>query len=578
MASDSDTYDTIIVGGGPAGATVATLLRKYDPEHRVLIVEKERFPRDHIGESQLPAIGAVLDEMGVWDAVEAADFPIKLGASFTWGRDRDRWDLDFYPVEQFKDEPRPARYEGQRRSTAFQVERSVYDQILLRHAESAGVEVRQRTKVERVLREGDRITGFALDSGPIVRARHYVDASGAVGLIRRAMAVASEAPTQLRNIAIWDYWQNARWAVKIGVGGTRIQVRSLPWGWLWFIPLGPTRTSLGLVCPAQYYRSRGIAREDLYAEAIRSEPEIAALVQDATPRGRVESCKDWSHVAERGAGENWFICGEAAGFADPILSAGLTLAHYSAREVAYSILEIDRADVDQKWIRRTYSAKTGQNIRQHINFALYWYAANSCFTDLKEHCQQIARDAGLRLTPEKAWRWLAQGGFASQSVAIARAGSFDLSSTRGLIEKFTGERCRYEIERYNIFRLSLVGARKDVAPDYVDGGVRQVHCYRRADKVLPITGPYAAVFEAIRTSSDAQRIFAHIRAGIAASLPAYLHESAFSEAIQAMEAMLTDGWVSPKLDPRRPMPSVTQAGARLLRSSDDGEQALKDRP
>lgn len=85
--------DVAIIGAGPAGATAAAILLKYNPTLRVVMIEKEKFPRPHIGESQLPGISAILDEMGVWDKVEAADFPIKLGASYTWGRNQDVWGL-----------------------------------------------------------------------------------------------------------------------------------------------------------------------------------------------------------------------------------------------------------------------------------------------------------------------------------------------------------------------------------------------------------------------------------------------------------------------------------------------------
>ena len=136
MATDQlGQYDVAIVGGGPAGTTVGTLLRRHNPALRVLILEKEKFPRDHIGESQLPAINGVLVEMGVWDKVEAANFPVKIGASYTWGRDNERWDFEFYPVENWAREERPVRFEGQRKYTAFQVDRAIYDEILLRHAE-----------------------------------------------------------------------------------------------------------------------------------------------------------------------------------------------------------------------------------------------------------------------------------------------------------------------------------------------------------------------------------------------------------------------------------------------------------
>ena len=87
-----------IIGGGPGGSTLGCLLRKYDPTCRVIILEKEKFPRDHIGESQLPPVSGVLEEMGCWDKVEAANFPIKIGATFRWGKSAELWDFEFLPL------------------------------------------------------------------------------------------------------------------------------------------------------------------------------------------------------------------------------------------------------------------------------------------------------------------------------------------------------------------------------------------------------------------------------------------------------------------------------------------------
>ncbi|WP_426559817.1 tryptophan 7-halogenase [Dapis sp. BLCC M172] len=115
-------YDVVIIGGGPAGSTAGTFLKKYAPNLQVLILEKEKFPRDHVGESQLPGISDILAEMGCWDKVETANFPIKIGATYRWGKDPELWDFDFIPVAEFKDEPRPAKYEKQRKITAFQVD------------------------------------------------------------------------------------------------------------------------------------------------------------------------------------------------------------------------------------------------------------------------------------------------------------------------------------------------------------------------------------------------------------------------------------------------------------------------
>ncbi|MBV8514105.1 MAG: tryptophan 7-halogenase, partial [Acidobacteria bacterium] len=122
--AQTNFYDLAIVGGGPAGSTVASLLKKYQPELKVAIFEREKFPREHIGESQLPAISPILNELGAWDKVEAANFPIKVGATYRWGNTKGLWKFDFL-LHPFEDEPRPGKYNQQRESTAFQVDRSV---------------------------------------------------------------------------------------------------------------------------------------------------------------------------------------------------------------------------------------------------------------------------------------------------------------------------------------------------------------------------------------------------------------------------------------------------------------------
>jgi len=251
------TYDVAIIGGGPSGSTCAAILKKYAPSLDVAIFERELFPRDHIGESLLPPISSILEEMGCWDEIEAAGFPIKVGATYRWGRHPELWDFDFVPKKQFRNEPRPAKLEGQRRLTSFQVDRSLYDKILLDKVAAIGCKVRQGTKVNRVEAKDGRIDSLELDSGEKVIARYYVDASGNSGILRRSLDIECRYPSTLKNIAIYDYWQNADWAVEIGVGGTRIQVLSLGYGWIWFIPIGPTRTSIGLVIPVDYFKSSG---------------------------------------------------------------------------------------------------------------------------------------------------------------------------------------------------------------------------------------------------------------------------------------------------------------------------------
>ncbi len=539
----ADKYDIAIVGGGPAGSTVGSLLKKYSPALRVGIFEREKFPRDHVGESHLPVISNVLDEMGVWGKVEAADFPIKVGATYRWGRTDDLWDLEFIPGGQFQVEPRPAKFVGQRKLTAFQVDRSVYDKVLLDHASSLGCDVREETTVRSVSKDGDRVTGLTLEDGSEITARYYVDASGHSGILRRAMGIDIECPTTLQNIAIWEYWRNAEWAVSIGVGGTRIQVLSLPYGWLWFIPIGPDRTSIGLVIPASYYKEQGRRPEEIYAEALRSDPIISRLIQNAQAEGNVQTTKDWSFVAERLTGENWFLVGESAGFADPILSAGMTLAHFGGKDVAYAILAMERKDYEPEWIREFYCTTHRAQIRQHIRFADFWYTGNGVFSDLKDYAQQIATDAGLTMTAEAAWRWLAQGGFVERSGGTD-IGLYGLLFTKEILASFTGDVPHYEVAGKTHFVLNLDGAEKSWTAELAEGRLTRRRMYRRDGKILPMLNIVGWMAQQLKTEKSAVELteLAKLYVG-QANLPPGVLQTFWTDYYKSLEALVADGWV-----------------------------------
>lgn len=550
-----DTYDVAVIGGGPGGSTTGSLLKKYGPDVRVLVLEREKFPRDHIGESQLPPIGAILDEMGCWDKVEAADFPIKVGGTFRWGKSPELWNFEFLPLSEFKDEPRPGRYQGYRQRCAFQVDRSIYDKILLDHAAELGCEVRQETQVVEILRTGDRVDGLRV-KGPggesVVTAKHYVDASGNAAVLRRAMGVRTDIPTQLRNIAIWDYWQNTEWAAHIGTGGTRIQVLSLKYGWLWFIPIGPTRTSLGLVCPAEYYKSTGKSPEDLYREAVYSDERVSRLIANGTRRGHVTTTNDWSFLSERTYGENWFLVGETAGFADPILSAGMTLTHVGGRELAFTLLELLRGgEHDPAWLKGHYNRNQRARVRQHIRFADYWYACNGQLTDLQEHCRAIAREAGLDLDPDKAWAWLASGGFSNEVLGQAGIGGYSLAVIKGVYQFFGTEKFPWAASDANVFTLTLDGAGEQEVPHYDRGRVQRARVLARDGKLLPLVGFYALWHSLLARESSLEGLLPLLLAALRQSVPADHLQSALFRAFEALEVMVGDGWVRTAFDPTR---------------------------
>lgn len=538
--------DVAIVGGGPGGSTAGAYLRKHNPSLKVLILERERFPRDHIGESQLPAIGKVLHEMGVWDKIEAAGFPIKLGASYTWGKTTDPWEFEFMPLHMLPEKAeRPGTYDSWRSRVAFQVDRAEYDDILLKHAAELGCEVRQGTRVTTVRREGDRVTGLELEGGGTVEARYYLDASGNAAIIRRAMGVKVDAPTKLQNVAFWDYWSEPRLNEDLfGHGVTRVQIRSLPYGWLWYIPLSLTRTSVGLVCPAAYYKSCGKRPEQLYMEALRSEPLVWKLLETAKARGTVEATTDWSFVSERTYGANWYLVGEALGFADPILAAGLTLTHWSGRHVACTILEKERGVEDPAWLDREYDAQQVKRVRQHMRFAEYWYSANGCFADLQQFCSEIARDSGLKLNASAAFRWLSNGGL-DDMPGFATAGGFSVSSIKQVQQRLVHDGVvDYLINGKNVFKLNLAGAEPADVAVVQDGRVLRVPAYRRGATMVPRVGVYGVMLGALAEHSRIDRIIEHCRAKLSAAMAPSIAETQVKEALLCLEVMAQNYWVT----------------------------------
>src|SRR5262249_13936095 len=152
--------------------------------------------------------------------------------------------------------------------------RSVYDHVLSKRAEEMGCDIHYRTAVRGLKRDGDRIESLTLDDGTEVHAKYYVDCSGHAGILRRNMGVEVEEPSKLRNIAVWNYWRDTEWSVKLCIDRTRIQVMSLGSGWIWYIQIGDDRTSVGFGCPADYYKDSSLNLEELYTKALRDEPHI----------------------------------------------------------------------------------------------------------------------------------------------------------------------------------------------------------------------------------------------------------------------------------------------------------------
>lgn len=332
----NERIQVLVTGGGPAGTTAATLLARQGFE--VTLLERDRFPRYHIGESLLPSLLPVLDVMGAREAVELHGFTRKTGAFYGWSGQE--WQL------QFDTPDRPAAY-------SFQVIRSEFDHLLLEHAREQGVNVREETRVRRVGFDGDRATSAEWTSRDghdgQTRFECLVDASGRAGLLSARQLRTRRFHDVFRNVAVWSYWRGA--SPLDGTPEGAIGVFSLPdHGWFWAIPLHDGTLSVGLVTDKHSFnrtREQNGSLDGLYEEALTRCPLLGRMLDGAKRVSGLQVESDYSYVANEFCGPGYYLAGDAACFLDPLLSTGVHLAMYSGLLSAAAIGSVLRGEFDE---------------------------------------------------------------------------------------------------------------------------------------------------------------------------------------------------------------------------------------
>jgi flavin-dependent dehydrogenase len=310
-----DHYDCVIIGGGPAGATAATVLAQHG--RSVLVLEKDHFPRHHIGESLMPHTYATFQRIGMLEKLIASDFPRKESVQFVSASGRDS-DPFFFPDWR----PEPS-------STTWQVRRDTFDKMMLDNAREHGAEVCTGIRVARVLFEGDRAVGVRahLDNGERdIAASVVVDASGQGALISRQLGQVELDP-RLRNGAIYAYFRGAYRDAGRNAGATIVLYTPTRDGWFWFIPLADDITSVGVVSTPEYlFTGRGDQPQAILDEEIAGCPGAQRRLADAQQVSGIYVTRDFSYRSRRMAGDGWLLCGDSFGFLDPVYSSGLMLA------------------------------------------------------------------------------------------------------------------------------------------------------------------------------------------------------------------------------------------------------------
>jgi flavin-dependent dehydrogenase len=320
--------DVVVIGGGPAGSTVSTLLAQQAV--RVELFERERFPRFHIGESLIPETYSVLKRLGMLPKMQASHFVKKYSVQFV--NASGKLSAPFY---FWDNKPHEC-------SQTWQVVRSEFDQMLLENAREHGVRAHEGVRVLDVIFDDGRAAGVTIrnEDGTIreVRAKVVVDASGQAGLIQNRLRLRVWDPI-LNKGAIWTYWEGAYRDAGRDEGATMVLQTPDRNGWFWYIPQHDNIVSVGVVAPFDYlFKNRG-SYARTYEEEVARCPAVKERVARATRVSGYFATKDYSYRATQVAGDGWVMIGDAWGFLDPLYSSGVLLALKSGELAADAIAE-----------------------------------------------------------------------------------------------------------------------------------------------------------------------------------------------------------------------------------------------
>jgi len=329
-------FDLLVLGGGPAGATAARLLAQAG--RRVAVLEKEAFPRFHVGESFLPRSLEQLHDLGLAERVLALPHVRKLGAEFALGDGGRSIDFRFSTgLGEFSDE-------------AFNIERSRFDALLLDAARESGAEVHEEARVDEILRleDGD----VAVRSGSrIFTARYLLDASGGATLVGRHLGTRRVHPT-LRKVAYFGHFSDVE--RREGIEGGYPCVVMCADAWFWLIPIDEARTSIGLVMDESDARRVDKPARQMLAWGIRACPELARRCRNAVFPESNGVTADFSYSCRPYAGAGYFLLGDAATFIDPIFSTGVCLGMIGAEQLARDLPRLLRGELTPRRARRRH--------------------------------------------------------------------------------------------------------------------------------------------------------------------------------------------------------------------------------
>jgi geranylgeranyl reductase family protein len=332
---DSNTYDVVVMGGGPAGSTVASILSREG--RKVVLFEKEQFPRHHIGESLMTDTFWTFQRMGLLEKLKKSPFVRKYSVQFANPAGKESRPFYFFEANHHES------------AVTWQVTRAVFDQMLIEHAAEQGATVYQKTLVKQVLFDSDRAVGVEAQmpdgSRQQFHAKVVIDATGQTAFLSNKFRWRQRDP-KLKKAVLYSYFKGAMREPDLNGGATlvlRTQLGSN--GWFWYIPLENDITSVGIVADPEYLvKGRGQDLAKIFHEEVEKCEPCRRRVEGAERVDKIYSILDYSYRSKQNAGNGFILIGDAYGFLDPIYSSGVLLALKMAELAADAIHDAFKHD------------------------------------------------------------------------------------------------------------------------------------------------------------------------------------------------------------------------------------------
>jgi flavin-dependent dehydrogenase len=378
MISLKKNYDAIVVGAGPAGSSTAALLA--EKGHDVLVVEKEKFPRYHVGESLMPFCYFPLERLGLVDTLMESANPRKYCVQFV--RQDGFLSQPFYFFQHF-DHPS---------STTWQVWRSEFDKMILDKARANGASVMEETKAKGLIKNGDRVEGIKVESKGMgaleLRAPIVVDASGRDCFAAHKQKWMIRDP-QLKKIALWTYFKGAKRDPGLDEGATTVAY--LPdKGWFWYIPLSGDMVSVGIVAERDYlFNGSTKDHKEIFQREVQNNQWIKEHLAEAEQTGEYRITGEYSYRNRYCASEGLVLAGDALGFLDPVFSSGVFLALKSGVMLADEIdSALRKGDLSAKSFDQ-YGKRMQSSIETMRKIVYAFYDKDFSFGDIAKRGEHL---------------------------------------------------------------------------------------------------------------------------------------------------------------------------------------------